>query len=337
MLYLLDDTVILTNKIVRNDKRMLRIITYHRVAEPTEDPFLDPKIISATPDVFAQHMKFLSRSYDVVAMSDVVAAITDGGKLPRRALLVTFDDAYCDFKHNAWPVMQQLRLPATVFVPTAFPDQHHKRFWWDRVYAAVMHTQLQTWVAPALGLLRLATPDEKIAGVRRLQTYIKTLAHHDALKFVDAVDAGLNGPVTTRQTVLGWAELRDLAAQGVTFGPHTQTHPIMTQLSHEEVRAEVVGSYRDLQRQLGAVLPIFCYPNGGHDDEVVAILREEGFSAAFTTQDGHNDLATADPLRLARTNITRKSTLPVLRLRLQTWFAYVDRLRHRERMPVRYH
>ncbi len=318
----------------RNDGHMLRIVTYHRVAEPESDTLLDPKIISATPGVFEQHMRFLSQSYDVVAMADVVAAIEEGAKLPRRALLITFDDAYCDFQDNAWPVLKQYRLPATVFVPTAYPDQNHRMFWWDRVYAAVMQTQLETYVAPALGVLSIASSEEKAHSVRRLQNYIKGLSHSDAVTFVDKLVAELSGPTTLRKTVLSWDELRALAAQGVTFGPHTQTHPIMTQLSHDEVRAEVVGSYQDLQRELGEVLPIFCYPNGGHDDDVVRILREEGFSAAFTTRDGHNDLGSVDPLRLTRTNVTRKSTLPVLRLRLQPWFAYIDKVRHRERVPV---
>ena len=310
---------------------MLRILTYHRVDDLDAKPTLDPKIISATPAMFEQHMSFLAKNYDVVSMNDVLAAVESGKRLPRRALLITFDDAYLDFKEQAWPIMQCHNLPATVFVPTAYPDEPERMFWWDRVYQLVLESEVRVWSGSPLGALELTGITDKVRAVRRLQSYIKRLSHVDAVAFVDELAEVLGGQRRQGQTVLDWDALRELAKQGVTLGAHTRTHPIMTQLSQEAVREEVVGSYSDLKREIGEVLPIFCYPNGGHDDEVVDILRQERFSIAFTTLDGHNDLSRTDPLRLRRTNITRKSTLPILRIRLQRWFTEIDRFRHREK------
>jgi peptidoglycan/xylan/chitin deacetylase (PgdA/CDA1 family) len=33
---------------------------------------------------------------------------------------VTFDDAFCSFAQNAWPVLRQLRIPVTIFVPAGY-------------------------------------------------------------------------------------------------------------------------------------------------------------------------------------------------------------------------
>ncbi|MGH7457229.1 MAG: polysaccharide deacetylase family protein, partial [bacterium] len=127
---------------------------------------------------------------------------------------------------------------------------------------------------------------------------------------------------------LGWEELRQLAKAGVTLGAHTQTHPIMTQIAPAEIRREISGSQKALQREIGAALPIFCYPSGSHDDTVVDILKEEGFVVAFSTLDGHNDLRSADLLRLRRTNITKRTTSLIFRFRLSRLGAHLDRWRH---------
>src|SRR3712207_2813854 len=115
---------------------LLRVLTYHRVDEPDAQPTLYPGLISATPAAFEQQMRYLSKHYNVVSMAEVLAAF-QGAALPPRSVLVTFDDAYRDFAEHAWPTLRRYRLPATVFVPTAFPDRPQRIFWWDQLYHAV--------------------------------------------------------------------------------------------------------------------------------------------------------------------------------------------------------
>ena len=308
---------------------MLRILTYHRVARAEDTPDLNPRMISATPNVFAQQMRMLAHKYRVVSMEEVLHALSEKKKLPARAVLLTVDDAYCDFGEIAWPILRREKLPATLFVPTGYPDHPERAFWWDRLHRAFCaSTQKRVELAP-VGWLDLHSPQALHESLKRAQNYVKTLPHNAALQFVGEVCARLDGQVAPRKSVLSWNELRELQREGVTMGAHTVTHPIMTQLATEQVRVEITESQRELQRELGKTLPIFCYPSGGHDDAVVALLREEGFQLAFTTLDGQNDLRRVDPLRLRRTNITRRTSPALLRVRLMRWATYVDAWRHR--------
>ena len=117
--------------------QQLAVLTYHRVDWPDARPFLSPAQLSATPDAFEQQMTYLARNCNVVGVEDVFDAVHQGKPLPPRAVLVTFDDAYADFAEHVWPVMKQLGLPVTLFVPTAFPDHPERGFWWDRLYNAL--------------------------------------------------------------------------------------------------------------------------------------------------------------------------------------------------------
>ena len=314
---------------------MLRVLIYHRVADPDDTPELNPRMVSATPDVFEQQMAFVARNYRVVSMEEVLDAVERRRNLNGKPVLITFDDAYCDFAANAWPVLQQYRLPVTLFVPTAFPDHPERWFWWDKLYHAFVSSAKPEFYAENIGLLPMDTHEHRMQSMKTLQNYIKGIAHSEAMKLVDDICSQLGRKTIARKTVLSWKELRKLAKQGVTLGAHTSTHPIMTRLTPDEIRREIRDSYADLKKELGEVLPIFCYPAGGHDDTVVKILNEEGFELAFTTRKGQNDLRLVDPLRMRRQNITRRTTMPVFRIRLTRWASYLDAWRHRKQyMPM---
>ena len=308
---------------------MLRVLTYHRVAPVNNGLMLNPRLISATPETFAQQLAYLAKNYQVVSIEEVLEAVEKGARLPGRAVLLTFDDAYVDFGEIAWPMLKRYRLPATLFVPTAYPDHPERSFWWDLLYRAVTYSSEVDLCDTALGSLPLGTPLQRQMTLRRMQSYLKTIPYEKAMELVDAFCARLGNARAAQRSVLSWKELRQLANDGVALGAHSRSHAILTQLPSEKVREEVVRSQEDLRREIGRVLPIFCYPNGSHDDRVTKILRKEGFRLAFTTLDGHNDLSSAEPLRLRRTNITRRTSLPIFRLRLLRVVSYVDMWRHR--------
>src|ERR1051326_2578641 len=92
----------------------LWVLMYHRVDHPGTHPTLDPRLISATPEAFEQQMQYVSAHQHAVTMAEVLESCRTGSSLPSRSVLITFDDAYCDFAENAWPILKRHRLPATL-------------------------------------------------------------------------------------------------------------------------------------------------------------------------------------------------------------------------------
>lgn len=303
---------------------LLPVLTYHRVDEPGARPELDPSLISATPEAFDRQMRHLATHYRLVSMPELLEAYRTGNRLPRRSVMVTFDDAYGDFAEHAWPILKRYGLPVTLFVPTAFPDDRLRSFWWDRLYQAFHASTRRDELDTPLGRMPLATAAQRRRGCRRLREYVKTRPHGEAMGVVDRVTRELGGS-QSRSSVLSWDELRRLASEGVTLGAHTRTHPLMNRVSLGEAAAEAAGSLEDLGRRIGSVLPIFAYPGGGFSREVVEALERAGFALAFATARGINDLEQADWLRLRRINVGRRTTLAVLQAQLLPWSAHLNR------------
>jgi peptidoglycan/xylan/chitin deacetylase (PgdA/CDA1 family) len=316
---------------------VLRILAYHRVAELQETPAVDSRSLSATPKGFLRQMQHLANNYHVISMHQLLDAVENGASFPKRAVLITFDDAYADFVETAWPILKRFGLPATLFVPTAYPGDAQLAFCWDKLYQtfnATVRTVLRT--AP-LGSFPLGNSKEKQRALRTVQNYLPTVTDDEAMRLVDSVCAQLVEKQAYSGSVLTWDQLRRLAREGLTLGSHTRTHPVMTQVTPNRMRAEIGASQEDLKREIGTALPIFCYPNGNYDDTVVSILREEGIRLAFTTLSGQNKSQSLDLLRLRRIVITPRTSTTVFCIRLLRLGAYFDAWRHgsREKSPTR--
>lgn len=308
---------------------MLRVLAFHRIGRSADRPDLDPRLVSATPDVFRQQMLHLRRSYTPVDMDQVVAAFHGGAPLPPRAVHVTFDDAYRDFRDVAWPVLRALGIPVTVFVPTAYPGRPDRAYWWDRLHRAV--SGRDTEQRHHAGRVAAAASGVALVGVSEdPRTTLRGLPHDVAEVFVERFCLECGTPGGTAE-VLDWAELRALRAEGVTFGAHTHEHVALPHVSAERARQEIRRSIDDLERELGPGPKTLAYPYGLQDDEVARIAREEGCSLAFTCDPGMNRPGQTDPLLLHRTNVTLRTTPAVFRLRMLPTLAPLERWVHQRR------
>lgn len=92
----------------------------------------------------------------------------------------------------------------------------------------------------------------------------------------------------------------EMVAGGWEVGAHTITHADLTTVDAAQLRREVSGSRRALERRLGTSVDVFCYPGGRYDEAVVAAVRDAGFRAATTTEPG---LARRDQDRFALSRI----------------------------------
>ena len=92
----------------------LPVLLYHRVAPP---PSVDPWHNFVSPQAFESHLRWLRAwGYRSIPLRAVAEAMTEGPRLPRRAVAITFDDGYLDTHQFAWPLLRRYGFGATVFL-----------------------------------------------------------------------------------------------------------------------------------------------------------------------------------------------------------------------------
>lgn len=73
---------------------------------------------TVSPEEFARQMHYIKeKKYEVIPLSEMCLRLKEG-KSVRGAIALTFDDGYCDFFTNAFPVLKRQNFPATVFLIT---------------------------------------------------------------------------------------------------------------------------------------------------------------------------------------------------------------------------
>lgn len=103
-------------------KRGVRILAYHGVETPPRSA------LSVSVESFREQMRFLKENHAVISIDRFAEQTAGGGPFPAGSVLLTFDDGYGDFYANAFPVLQELQLPATCFVIASQIDGGNRRF-----------------------------------------------------------------------------------------------------------------------------------------------------------------------------------------------------------------
>jgi peptidoglycan/xylan/chitin deacetylase (PgdA/CDA1 family) len=282
------------------------ILLYHRVAAPPADPLR----LCTSPAHFAEHLAVIRRDYTPISLADLAAAHA-AGRIPDRAVAITFDDGYADNLTAAAPLLRRYGARATVFVAGACLEG--KPFFYDELEEILL-------LAPRLPKkLRLRIGDTAYAWdlgdwARRpkmpdgnywtwnMESPVDPTPRHRCYRELFGLLRGATAATRGRaisalrkaagvrmdmRSAGRWmtrAEIREAAKEGtLEFGAHTRNHPVLNKLAPDAQREEIVSGKQMLESAAGVPVGAFAYPYGSPWDvslTTVLLAREAGFSAA---------------------------------------------------------
>jgi peptidoglycan/xylan/chitin deacetylase (PgdA/CDA1 family) len=276
--------------IKKRRSRNVQILIYHRVNDD-RDPFFP----AVSTHVFAKQMDYLASYFNVLSLDEIVDMIKRRD-VPDNAAVITFDDGYRDNYINAFPVLNRLSLPFTVFLATDAIGSG-RTLWHDRVFSAFRETRL-AFIKGFGNDSReypLRTQEEKLFVQREILKFLRSLNDYERSVWIDHIINHLQ--VVDRkensELMLTWDEIKMMHENHVSFGSHTITHPILSKVSIEKVRLEVHESKKIIEKNIGVQVKAFAYPNGKEgdfDESTKAILIDEGYVCALTTIFGTNEI-----------------------------------------------
>jgi peptidoglycan/xylan/chitin deacetylase (PgdA/CDA1 family) len=245
-------------------------------------------------------MEYVAENYVTFPLETAAQAMR-AGELPPNAIVITFDDGYRDNLVTALPILSELSLTATVFLPTSVVGTN-RLLWHDRVSRAVICSSAS--VLPGFGAqgtdLPLGGPVQRRRVVVDLLHYLRSLDDDQREARVTQLMNNLNYTDEDGDPglMLNWADVREMQRRGFSIGSHTVSHPVLSRVSADRARAEIVQSKEIIERELGVPVQAFAYPSGRPGDFDAGIKRlvdEAGYTCAVTTISGVNKHRGGDP------------------------------------------
>lgn len=231
------------------------VLMYHHVTP-------EGGFINATPEHFRDQLAWLRQhgyhSLTCAQLADHLA----GKPIPKRSVLLTFDDGYLDNYVYAWPLLKEYGFNAVVFLVTSWigdgPVRPH----------AGDSTQLP------------ATPDHQAC----MQLLEQGLTDDFALRWSEVELMQADGVI-------------EFHSHTHTHTRWDKTDPAQ---KNQHIQQELRLSRQTLLERLGNCSEHFCWPQGYFDEDYVRIAQEEGFRYLYTTRAFGQNRVGSDPLSIFR-------------------------------------
>jgi peptidoglycan/xylan/chitin deacetylase (PgdA/CDA1 family) len=263
------------------------IPVFHRVVAPRagERVGFAQHAESSVAELEATIALFRSRRYAFVSLDELCVEL---GKprargAPRLAAL-TFDDGYRDNHDAVYPLLSSLGIPFAIYVATSFPDRMHVPWWYlleehllgQSSFAIEHQGRSLEW--------RLDGPAARRAAFAGTEAVMNALDPAELRALCDRVFGAAEVRRSIESVFLTWEMIRAMDASGrVTIGAHTVDHVPLTGLSLAAARAQIGGSKRRIEAELGRAVRHFAYPFGALGARERELVREAGFVSATTT------------------------------------------------------
>jgi peptidoglycan/xylan/chitin deacetylase (PgdA/CDA1 family) len=210
-------------------------------------------------------------------------------------------------------VFREHGIPVTVYLVSDFLDGK-SWLWWNRIEFMVRRTErrslrLEIRTGESLNVM-IETDEQRRSAPRKIVETLKRLENSERLELLSLLPKLLHvdvpGVPPPTWESLTWDEVRALSREGVEFGAHTKTHPILSSIARQDQqREEIEGSKLRIEQELRRPVLDFCYPNGLRSDfdaVTLKVLKDCGFRSATTTERGMNRVGT-DPFLLRRLGV----------------------------------
>ena len=245
----------------------LRVLAYHKVPDKK---------------AFEKQVVYLRSHYNIISIPQLIESIEEKKALPKKPLLITFDDGDITVLENGLPVLNKYDINSCLFIITG-----------------LVNTSNDTWITRVeqQEMNRGKTYQE----ARKVVNHFKKIPNKERETNMDDYPE-----VTKRQ--LNTGDLKNMQEQGMYIANHTHTHPMLDKCISEEITRELKAS-KQVFDDLG--LPgynVFAYPNGNTSESTNRSLKNADIKLIFLFDHKINGTV-LDPFNISRIRVDSDTEL----------------------------
>ena len=290
-----------------SNEPQLLILMYHRILPLNDERAqIEEPGMMVTPETFRMHLSLIKQHFDVLSLAQWIKRKHNAETLPIRCCAITFDDGWVDNYEFAYPILQEFKLPATIFLVSDMVGSN-QLFWPERlahVLSEIAQHCPEKWNHPCLKWIKYEAvsydytsvpPDQE--QLSELIQRVKNLRDEKIHAHIDIIEDELKLNINAEPSLLNWQQMAEMTQSGlIEAGSHTCRHTRLGAGQNEEVlKREIIQSKSQIEKQLGQSVDTFCYPNGDTSPAAVELVKQN-YQCAVTTSKGWNTINTNEHL-----------------------------------------
>jgi peptidoglycan/xylan/chitin deacetylase (PgdA/CDA1 family) len=256
-------------------------------------------------NIFKEHMEIIARYFHPVSMNDLLMFSQGKRGIPKRAVVVTFDDGFADNYEFARPILNRYGIQAAFYITVEFVDSQAAP-WFCRLRHAFGTTKKDKWLDQGDGKTwSLGDEAEKRDAYLCACQRCARVVEDEQERAVRSIEEALEIKSLSHKNLLmmSWDQIRRLSEDGHIIGSHTLTHPNLAHIGQFGLNRELAESRRRLEDKLQTKISHFSYPSPilepHWNENTQEAVKRAGYETAVTCTPGPVGLKT-NPLSLNR-------------------------------------
>ncbi len=290
---------------------LVNIIMYHYVRSIRGSRY--PGVKGLETSDFIKQLDFLEENdFSFIRMEELLAAYREGYKLPEKAVLLTFDDAFSDHYVNVFPILSDRNIQGSFFVPGEVIDRRMV-LPMNKIHFILAseedHHLLKMELLSLMDKYRGREFDfpENTALLRKYEkpgkfddpetVFIKKMLQavlpeglRDILcdelfkKYVGVSEEAFSDELYVKDY-----QLKQMKKGGMFIGAHGYHHYHLNAVPADEMKEDIIKGLDCLDGLIDRNNWVMNYPYGSYNEDVEREIRSLGAGMAITTLVGVND------------------------------------------------
>ena len=300
--------------------KKLMIIMYHYVRDLGHSRY--PEIKGLDIELFREQISFLKRKYTIVTMNEVIETIKGKNELPENAVLLTFDDGYIDNYTFVFPVLEELRIQGSFFIPGKTFSTHQlldvnkihyilasadeKRLFSD-LFEKLDYYRGKEYDFPSNEELyrSYAKEDrydtkETVFIKRMLQTALPEKLRNKISSDLFGMHVGVTEEQLSHELYMTREQIRTLKRHGMFIGIHGYDHYWLGNLPKHQMQEDISKALEVMDEFIDKKCWVMNYPYGSYNEEVLDYIGSRGACVGLTTEVSVVDMMNCRFLELPR-------------------------------------
>lgn len=263
------------------------IVMYHYIRPKGKHRWIFP----FEPRELKIQLKWLQGHYPIISMNEYVDYLINKKQLPKKTSVLTFDDGLKDHYSYVFPILKEIGVCGTFFVPTMpfeskVPSVQKIQYILDSKGPEWFAKEINHKLPPKSEHL-IKTDSKKVYKkldnilVSNIKTIVATMPEKLRNDIVNAIFSSIfKEKKFCEKVYLSKDEIKEMIEAGMNFGGHSHSHPFLDRCNIKRQNSEISKPKKFFKHAFNYDLRLYSYPYGKFNQDTFLCLKENDYDCA---------------------------------------------------------